>query len=82
MESRVHNKDFENNKESNSDKTKVTNLSQNGLQVTNIIIGVTNKLSSTTKESVGTCANNDGFSFTLFNSRTRENFITSFLTNR
>jgi hypothetical protein len=49
--------------------------------VTNIITSFTNKLSSATKEGVGTSTDDNSFSFTLLYSRTRENFITSFLTN-
>jgi hypothetical protein len=50
--------------------------------MTDVITCITNKLCSTTKEGICTRSDNDSFSLTLFDSRTRKDLIACFFTNR
>ncbi|KAI9485757.1 MAG: hypothetical protein EXX96DRAFT_18561 [Benjaminiella poitrasii] len=78
----VHDEDFKDDEQRDSAETKVTDLGQDGLQVTDVVTSVTDQFSSTTKESVGTGTDHDSLRLTLFDSRTRKDLITSLFTDR
>lgn len=75
-EAGVHDKDLNNNEEGNRDDTEATDATENDLQVSNIITGHLDKLSSTTEESVGTGTDDNSLTLSLLDSRTREDLIT------
>ena len=65
MVGRVENEDLENDEDANDNQAERTNLGENHLQVAGRVIVLPDQRRSASKESVGSCRDDDAFGFTL-----------------
>lgn len=72
----VENQDLEEDEDTDGAETERTDTSKDLLQVTDLVIVLTDKSGSTTEESVGTGGNNDTLGLTLLTGGTRETLVT------
>jgi hypothetical protein len=75
----VEDNDLEENKDTDRDQTERTNLGENHLQVTGLVVVLTDEGSSSTKEGVGTGRDDDTLGLSLLTGGTRETFVTELL---
>lgn len=72
----VHDQDLEEDEDTDGDKTESTDTGKNLLQVTDLVVVLTDKSGSTTEESVGTGGNDNTLSLTLLTGGTGETLVT------
>jgi hypothetical protein len=75
----VEDEHLEQDKDTDRDQTERTNLGENHLQVTGLVVVLTDKGSSSTKEGVGSGRDDDTLGFSLLTGGTRETFVTELL---
>ena len=78
----VENEDLEQDEDTDGNQTEGTDTSENHLQVTSLVVVLTDEGGSTTEEGVGTGGDDDTFGFTLFTSGTRETLVSELLALR
>lgn len=79
LEGRVKNNDLENDEGTDRAETEETDSGQNHLQVTGLVVVLTDEGSGTTEEGVGTGGDDDTLSLTLFTGGTRKALVTDLL---
>lgn len=75
----VENQDLEEDKDTDGDETESTDTGKDLLQVTDLVVVLTDESSGTTEESVGTGGDDDTLGLTLLTGRTRETLVTLML---
>jgi len=75
----VENENLEQNENTDGDKTESTDTGENHLQVTGLVVVLTDEGSGTTEESVGTGGDDDTLTLSLFTGGTGETLVTELL---
>jgi hypothetical protein len=75
----VKDEDLEQDEDTDGNQTERTDLGENHLQVTGLVVVLTDESSSSTEESVGTGRDDDTLGLSLLTGRTRETLVTELL---